>query len=307
VYHKGNTKQLVIIVLFILGLLVLMRYTDFNRVSVSPIESSFRDILSPVQELAMNIGHRFRRLVSLPFAAISTADENQLMKKRITELEGLLRQTEELKTENERLKKLLDFKTDLAPAIGFQLSGASVIGRDPNNWFGIITINKGSDDGIKPNMTVLNQQGLIGRITSVSSETAEVLLITDPRSGVSALVQQNRVPGMVEGVASYPGQVRMVHISLGSSVEKGEAVVTSGVGSIYPKGVPIGWIQEVGREPSGLFGSAEIIPYVDFNRLEEVMIVTGVSPVDNTQEGGKTSALPYPWGSNVNVAGRNLW
>lgn len=274
-----------------------MRYTDFNQASVSPMESSLRDMVSPVQELAMNIGHRLKRLVSLPFAAISTADENQLMKKRITELEGLLRQTEELKTENERLKKLLDFKTNQAPIIGFQVSGAVVIGRDPNNWFGIITINKGSNDGVRPNMTVINQQGLIGRVTSVGADTAEVLLITDPRSGVSALVQQNRVPGMVEGIAGFQGQVRMVHISLGASVEKGEAVVTSGVGSIYPKGVPIGWIQEVGREPSGLFGSAVIIPYVDFNCLEEVMIVTGVNSDRQVQTGGQISVLPYPWGS----------
>ncbi len=289
--------------LIIIFSLALMHYTKFGRAGASPMESVLKDFLAPAQGLAMNLGHRLRGLVSLPFDLFNAADENQLMKKQIIELEGRMRQYEELRAENERLKKLLDFKTGVAPVKGYELVAAAVIGRDPGNWFGTITINKGSGEGMIPNMTVINEQGLVGRIVSVTRNTAEVLLITDSRSGVAALVQENRVPGMVEGVASSPGQVRMVHIPIGSDVSRGQAVVTSGFGSLYPKGIPIGWTLESDKEPSGLFNRAVIVPYVDFNRLEEVMVITGVrTPRSVTGESG----IPHPWGEGkADVRGRS--
>jgi len=241
----------------------------------------------------MSLGHRLRGLVSFPFTLYNAAEENQLMKKKLAELENTARQNNEISSENERLKRLLDFKTTVAPAVGFEVTGAAIIGKDPGNWFGIITINKGASQGLRPNMTVINGQGLVGRITSVSSTTSEVLLITDPRSGVSALIQETRAPGMVEGVASFPGQVRMVHIPVEAEPSKGQVVVTSGFGSMYPKGIPIGWVQDSRREPSGLFNSAIVVPFVDFNRIEEVLVITGSAAL---QEEPNIALLPYPWG-----------
>ncbi len=300
--RRSNTKRFILLGILIIFMLTLINYTKFGRVAVSPMESSIKDLLAPVQGLAMNLGHRLRGLVSFPFTLVNVADENQLMKKKITDLEGRLRQYEELRSENERFRKLLEFKTGVAPVMGYDLAAAAVIGRDPGNWFGVITINKGSGDGLKPNMVVLNDQGLIGRITSVTTNTSEVLLITDPRSGVAALIQESRSPGMVEGVASSPGRVRMVHIPIGTQINRGQVVVTSGFGSLFPKGVPIGWIREADREPSGLFSSAVIVPYVDFNRLEEVMVITGTRNV----QGAKVAALPFPWGEGqTDLRGRS--
>lgn len=281
-------------------MLALMNYTESGRVRVSPMESVLRDILAPVQGLTMSLGHRLRGLVSFPFTLYNAAEENQLMKKKVDDLEKTVRQNNEISSENERLKKLLDFKTTVAPAVGFEVAGAAVIGRDPGNWFGIITINKGTSQGLRPNMTVINEQGLVGRITSVSGNTSEVLLITDPRSGVSALIQETRAPGMVEGVASFPGQVRMVHIPVETETSKEQVVVTSGFGSMYPKGIPIGWVQDSGREPSGLFNSAMIVPFVDFNRIEEVLVVTGSAAA---QAGPDIARLPHPWGEGILNAG----
>ncbi|MCL6610528.1 MAG: rod shape-determining protein MreC [Peptococcaceae bacterium] len=300
---RNNTRKIVLLGVLVIFMLTLMNYTRFGRIGVSPMETALKDLFAPVQGLVMNLGHRLRGLVSFPFALVNMADENQLMRKRITELEGRLRQYGELQSENERLKKLLDFKTVVAPVMGYDLAAASVIGREPGNWFGIITINKGAGDGLKPNMVVVNDQGLIGRITSVSSHTAEVLLITDPRSGVAALIQENRAPGMVEGVASSPGRVRMVHVPIGTQVNKGQVVVTSGFGSLYPKGIPVGQVMEADREPSGLFMSAMILPFVDFNRLEEVMVITGTR---SPQGEAKTAQLPYPWGEGkTDLRGRS--
>ncbi|HBV98759.1 MAG TPA: rod shape-determining protein MreC [Desulfotomaculum sp.] len=292
-FRKGNTKKVILLGLLVVLMLVLMNYTESGRVRVSPMETVLRDILAPVQGLTMSLGHRLRGLVSFPFTLYNAAEENQLMKKKLAELENTARQNNEISSENERLKRLLDFKTTVAPAVGFEVTGAAIIGKDPGNWFGIITINKGASQGLRPNMTVINGQGLVGRITSVSSTTSEVLLITDPRSGVSALIQETRAPGMVEGVASFPGQVRMVHIPVEAEPSKGQVVVTSGFGSMYPKGIPIGWVQDSRREPSGLFNSAIVVPFVDFNRIEEVLVITGSAAL---QEEPNIALLPYPWG-----------
>ncbi|MFZ5642287.1 MAG: rod shape-determining protein MreC [Bacillota bacterium] len=303
-FLRRNTKKIFILGVLIISTLVVMNYTEFGRVRVSPMESGIRDILAPVQGLTMSLGHRLRGLVSFPFMLINAAEENQLMKKRVAELEGTERQLNELKSENARLKKLLDFKNEVAPAVGFNVTGAAVIGRDPGNWFGMITINKGAGDGIKPNMTVINEQGLVGRVTSVSHKTSEVLLITDPRSGATSLLQENRAPGMVEGVASHPGQVRMVHIPVGAEISSGQVVVTSGFGSLFPKGIPIGSVREYGREPSGLFNSAVVDPFVDFNRIEEVMVITGVT---TPMVALNLAELPFPWGEGkTDTTGRSL-
>lgn len=292
-YREGNTKKIILISILVISLLALMRYTEFGRVSISPVESSLRDILAPVQGLAMNLGHRLRGLVSFPFAVMEMVNENQSMKEKVAELEGRLRQSEEFGYENDRLKRLLDYKSAVTPLMGFEVTGAAVIGRNPGNWFGTITINKGSDDGMKQNMTVITEQGLVGRITSVSINTSEVLLITDPRSGVSALIQESRAPGMVEGIASSPGRVIMVHIPIEIDISADQVVVTSGFGSIYPKGIPVGRILETGKEPSGLFNNAVIAPFVDINRLEEVMVITTVRSSNNIT---RFSGLPSPWG-----------
>ncbi|MFZ5596912.1 MAG: rod shape-determining protein MreC [Bacillota bacterium] len=294
-FRRGNTRKYLLLGVLIIFIIVLMNYTRFGRAGVSPVESALRDVVAPVQGLSINLGHRLRGLVSFPFSLVNAAKENQLMKERIGELEGRIYQDEELRSENERLKRLLDFKTVVAPQAGFNTVTAAVVGRDPGNWFGMITINKGSRNGLKPDMAVINDQGLVGRITSVNTYTAEVLLITDFRSGVSALIQDSRSPGIVEGTAGYPGKVRMVHIPIETEVTPGQVVLTSGFGSMYPKGIPIGRIQELGRDSSGLFNTAEVIPFVDFNRLEEVMVITGTG----AQAGG-VSALPDPWGVALN-------
>ncbi|MHB8156768.1 MAG: rod shape-determining protein MreC [Desulfocucumaceae bacterium] len=292
-FRRGNTKKIILMAILIASTLLIMNFTEFSRVQVSPMESATRDILAPLQGLTMNLGHRLRGLVSFPLTLFNAAEENQLMKNKVTALEGMVRQLNEVKNENDRLKKQLDFKSVVAPAAGFEVTSAAVIGRDPGNWFGMITVNKGSKQGMRPNMAVISDQGLVGRITSVSGTTSEILLITDPRSGVTGLVQESRAPGIVEGVASYPGQIRMVHIPVEIDIARGQAAITSGLGSIYPKGIPIGLVQESGREPSGLFNSAFVDPFVDFNQLEEVMIITSVI---DPRVAASYSDLPYPWG-----------
>lgn len=271
-----TAKRLLFLAVLVAVTLAAIRVTIPERTKLTSVESKFRDVLAPVQTGLAWVGRQGRYIVSLPVSMVGAAARSQALEQEVERLESEKIQYNEYLIENQRLSALLDYKKVMAGNYNFAI--ASVIGRDPGNWFGTLTLNRGSSEGIKENMSVLTPEGLVGRVIAVSASTCEVLMITDPRSGVGSLVQDTRTPGIVEGVAGASGIARMIHIPNNEPVEAGQAVVTSGQGSLFPKGIPVGRINSIQNEPSGLFLSAEISPFANLNSLEEVMIVTFVQP-----------------------------
>jgi rod shape-determining protein MreC len=261
-----------------------MRFTVPERTGQIGLELKFRDVLAPVQTGLTWLGRQGSYLVSLPVSMVGAAARSQALEQEVERLESEKIQFNEYLLENQRLTALLDYKQVMINNYNFQI--ASVIGRDPGNWFGTLTLNRGSGEGVMENMAVLTPDGLVGRVITVSFSTSEVLLITDPRSGVGSLIQDNRTTGIVEGVAGSSGMARMIHIPNNAMVEIGQAVVTSGQGSIFPKGIPVGVINNIHNDPSGLFLIADILPYANLNKLEEVLIVTYVQPAAETPRVG---------------------
>lgn len=271
-----TAKRLLFLAVLVAVTLAAIRVTIPERTRLTSVESKFRDVLAPVQTGLAWVGRQGRYIVSLPVSMVGAAARSQALEQEVERLESEKIQYNEYLIENQRLSALLDYKKVMAGNYNFVI--ASVIGRDPGNWFGTLTLNRGSSEGIKENMSVLTPEGLVGRVIAVSASTCEVLMITDPRSGVGSLIQDTRTPGIVEGVAGASGIARMIHIPNNAPVEAGQAVVTSGQGSLFPKGIPVGRINSIQNEPSGLFLSAEISPFANLNSLEEVMIVTFVQP-----------------------------
>lgn len=272
----ATAKRLFLLAVLVVVTLAAMHYTVPERTRLTVLESKFRDVLAPVQTGMTWVGRQARYIVSLPVSMVGAAARSQTLEQEVERLESEKIQYNEYLLENQRLSALLDYKKVMVK--DYDLIVASVIGRDPGNWFATITLNRGSSEGIKEDMSVLTPDGLVGRVTAVSASTCEVLLITDPNSGVGSLVQDTRSPGIVEGVAGASGIVRMIHIPNNAPVEAGQSVVTSGQGSVFPKGIPVGLINSIQNEPSGLFLRAEITPFANLNNLEEVMIVTFVKP-----------------------------
>lgn len=272
--RRGSGKKLFFVIFLILAVLFLMKSTELKRVQMPPLEGVWRDFLAPVQKVCVRVTNRLENILAHPVALFNASRQNEQLTREIAELKGRLQVLEECRLENERLKKLLDIQTK-SPG-NLKVTAATVIGRDPGNWFKTVTLNKGSRQGVEVNMTVLVPEGLVGRVIRVSDNTAQVMLITDPRSAISSLVQETRSPGIVEGTADTSGRLRMIHIPYDVFVRKGQTVVTSGLGSFFPKGIVIGQIMEVKKDPTGLFYNAVIQPAVDFNRLEEVLVVTEV-------------------------------
>lgn len=195
------------------------------------------------------------------------------------EMRARLAALEEARQENERLRELVEFvETRELEAVG-----ARVIGKPATLWEGVITIDRGTAEGVRPGMPVLAAQGLIGQIVEVTQHSSRVRLITDQRSGVSAMLQATRAEGIVNG--SIEGDITLDFVSRESTVTVGEAVLTSGMGGVYPKGLLIGEVADVQINEADLFPRIRLRPTADLAGLEEVVVLVGV-PVDSDVTGG---------------------
>ncbi|NMC32054.1 MAG: rod shape-determining protein MreC [Veillonellaceae bacterium] len=205
--------------------------------------------------------------------------ENQTLRVENQELRHVVFQLTEKAAENERLQAMLEFRTK---TVAFQMKAAAVIGRDPGTLNYSLLINQGASDGIRVNMPVVTHQGLVGHVTEVFGGTAKVRLLLDVNSSAAAMVQrpQSRAVGIVEGNPAQTVLLRMKNLLRDSDVIKGDKIMTSGLGGIYPKGLLIGEVVDVVDDDGGLLKNAMIHPAVDFSRLEEVFVIIGErSPV----------------------------
>lgn len=261
----------IIIVVLVIG---LMRITAVERTRLTGLERVIRDGLAPLQSGFTSLARGTRGLAGYLAQVDQLLTQNEELRQQISDLAWKNNQLLENEQEVIRLRSMLDFKQANTQ---YDLLGARVIARGPSNWYSTLVLDCGLSDGVARNMVVITPEGLVGRIMAVSQYTTEVLLITDPEGPVGSvvLVQENRVPGVVEGVGDGSGTLVMKHIAYDAPVQEGQSIVTSGLGDIFPKGIRIGQIQKVDREaePSGLQKYAIIRPEVDFDRLEEVFII----------------------------------
>lgn len=207
--------------------------------------------------------------------AISRSDlieQKAVLTAEVAQLKGKINRLNEVELENSRLRGLLKMKENLSSQ--WQTVTARVIARDAGNWYQTVTINRGMNDGLKKGLAVINQDGLVGQIISVSGSTAEVLLILDKDGAVSVLDQLSRTPGVVEGVDNPRGFLRMIHVPQDAVLRENEIIISSGLGGLFPPGLRIGYVVSVQAEPNGLMKQAIVRPFVDFERLEEVLVLT---------------------------------
>jgi rod shape-determining protein MreC len=184
-------------------------------------------------------------------------------------------QAGETREENTRLRRLLVLRDRLPLAT----VAGEVIGREAGGWVRSLTVNRGRSDGIAQQTPVIMPDGLVGRVVQVHRGAAVIQLLNDPASTVGAVVQRTRTAGLVEGDAG--GAVRFKFMARdGASVAPGDLVVTSGLGTLFPKGLPVGRVVKIEDEGSALFHFAVLAPAVDFSRVEEVLLVTGQTTQD---------------------------
>jgi len=177
-----------------------------------------------------------------------------------------------LAEENARLNELLELKRDRWP----RLISAHVVGRDPQKWFQEVLLDKGQEDGVHMEDPVIamagSREALVGRIVEAGTHSSRVMLIHDSLSSVAAVVSGSKgEDGVVEGSNSHDLYLR--YLSRDSQVKIGDLVVTSGLGKMFPEGVPIGWVQEMGLDPRQLFLQARLRPAIVSHPLRLVGIL----------------------------------
>jgi len=248
-----------------------MKSSASNRQEITLLEKLIRESYAPLQsgvdKVKQEFGQSLIRLAGGP--DLDEQLKTLTIKNNLLSLENM--QLRENEAEVERLRRLLDYKQVQDPQ--YVLEAARVIARSPNNWYKTLTIDKGAASGITINMPVINPNGLVGKVVSVSSNSSQIGLITDREMAVGAILEETReTKGIVEGLGNN-GKLRMINIPYYSPVRDGERVVSSGLSEIYPPGIQIGLIRDIQKEASGLVLSATVEPSVDFDQLEEVLVI----------------------------------
>ncbi|PKN38994.1 MAG: rod shape-determining protein MreC [Deltaproteobacteria bacterium HGW-Deltaproteobacteria-2] len=198
---------------------------------------------------------------------VGIEEENKNLKKKINELKSVIISYQESYLEAQRLKKLLSLTDDY----NYNFIPARVIGREQAALSKTILINKGTVQGLKTGMPVVVPPGLIGRLVDVSWHASKVLLFIDENSNIDAIVQRTRMQGIISGAGSR-GLI-LKYISKTQDVQEGDVIISSGMGGVFPKGLLIGQVSHVDRLEASLFLKINVAPFVDFSKLEEVLIL----------------------------------
>ena len=267
-------RPLAFLIILVILLIALAIFTSSHSNKLTVIEGVVGEVVTPIQ----GVMYRTATIVSDYFQSIGErrqlVGDYETLKDRVAQLEQQQLEMDEKVRENERLTALLGFKKEHEE---FILTGVRITGKNPGNWFNVITINKGTNQGIKVNMAVVNDKGLIGRVIDVGGNWSKVRAIIDGQSSVSGIIERTRDNGTVKGNNSITfenGLCRMIHLPLDSDIVIGDKVITSGLGEIFPKGIYIGEVVEVIYEKRDLFKTAMIQPGADFLRPEEILVIS---------------------------------
>jgi rod shape-determining protein MreC len=229
-------------------------------------------VLRPFQAASSRMESSAADLFHDYFVLTKVARENVHLKQEIAQLNQRQTTIVELEMENHRLAELLDLKE----AIDLKVVAADVIGSDATGMARTLILNQGASSGLQPGMGVIATGGVVGKLIATSHNAARVMLLNDHNCAVDAFVQRSRARGIVSGVAD--DGVIMKYIERTEDLKVGDAVVTSGLDGVFPRGLLIGSVAAIERKGPGLFLSVSIQPAADLRKLEQVLVITQTPP-----------------------------
>ncbi|WP_445612788.1 rod shape-determining protein MreC [Geobacillus sp. YF-1] len=268
----GN-KRLVFLLVSIVILVMLIGFSLRSREQLTWPEQFVKDAVGFVQLLFGKPAQLVAGFLENVNDLRHTYEENELLKARLEEYAALETEVEELRQENERLRALLDKKESLRDFVPIQ---ATVIGRNPDRWRETIIVNKGAQHGVKKDMAVITPAGLVGKVQHASQFTSTVQLLSalDQNNRISAYVQgKENVFGLIEGYDEKRRELLLGEIPIDAKVEKKQKVLTSGLGGVFPKGLPIGEVTEIKPGQYGLTKIVYVKPFANLYDIDDVIIV----------------------------------
>jgi rod shape-determining protein MreC len=232
-----------------------------------PLHQFTMEVLGPVQGVFSRIAFSGRQLTENYVSLWDVHKENRHLKLMLEKYQEQLDQYREAYSTYLHLQSELDFKKRAE----FPYLTARVVGKDPAFWFKTIIVDRGENDGVVEGMVARNEKGVVGQVIHVSANYAKILLANAPSSAIDAMVQKNRVRGILKGVGEK-GYV-LHYVLKNADVSVGDAIVTAGIGGLFRTGIPLGVVSAVRKQRRGMFLEIEVKPAVDFQKLEVVFIV----------------------------------
>jgi rod shape-determining protein MreC len=272
---RSNRLTFLFVMVALCGCMIVTSIVGTLAPAESVLATPLTFITGAVNSVSQDGGQLFDDLTEIR----DLRERNHELERQLARLQAEAVALREIENDYNRLAALLDYD---APSRNQDTIAADVIANyDATGSLNTIIVNRGSRDGVERGMAVVTQAGLVGRITEVFATASRVLLVTDPSSSISARLQSTRAVGSVRGLLT--GGLRIEFIPLEDEVQVGDLVVTSGLGGNLPSDIPIGQVTSRRQFENELNQEAEIRSFIDFDRLEIVMIVTSFEPVDVTE------------------------
>lgn len=271
--YQRRRVRIVLAVLTLVSLVLIS--VDFRSAegddggTFGPVRRLASSVFGPVQEglatVVRPVGHALGDLADV----FSLRDENDRLREELAASQERRLSYEEVLQQNEELRELLAVRD----AAAFDVVAAQVIGRAPSNLEFSISLDVGTDDGVERDMAVINGDGLVGRVVQATASNSRVLLAIDPTFGAAARIAANREVGSVLGAASNPLVFEPIDPEAQAAIGL-EVVTAARSNGLFPDGIPIGRITDTGEVEGLLNRRMEITPFVDFTRLDFVLVVT---------------------------------
>jgi rod shape-determining protein MreC len=262
----------------ILGHILLISAQVNSRTGVPVLEAVTFGIFSEVQRGVSTGVNSVRHVWGTYVGLRQTKTENEDLKRQLAEAQVALQAQRALADRARGLEKLLELKD----RVTLQTTAAEIIGAAATPDFRTVTIDKGTSDGLRPDMPIISPAGVVGRIVIPSARSAKIQLLVDRNAAAGALIERSRAQGVVIGVGE--DRLRLENVSEAADIVVGDTIVTSGIEGIYPKGFVIGRVDAVEKNGPA-YKRITVKPAVDFSSLEEVLVVTTPMPAHEAAPG----------------------
>ena len=279
--RKGaHTKSRYLLIVLTIVCLSLITLTVNQFVSIDGIRNAAGTLIVPLQTGINRVGDWLNSRTDGYISAVRLAQENEELRQKVDYLEEQNTILSENADELARLRDLYKLDQDYS---AYDKVAASVIAKDPGNWYNTFTINKGTNDGIAVDMNVITTGGLVGLVTKVGTNWAQVRTIIDDNSNVSAMLMTTNANCIISGDLSLINEGKLSLSELRSEIvaSPGEKVVTSNISSKYLPGILIGYIDTISDDTNHLTKTGYLIPAVDFEDIRNVFVILKVKETGN--------------------------
>ena len=225
------------------------------------------DGVGPVLQVLKTPAHSVSYVLGNYVDLIDVKRRNEELKKKVETLELETQKIPELEKENERLKGLLQ----LVEQQPDELIAARIVGEDVMNWFKCVIIDKGRYAGVREKMPVITPSGIVGQAVEVHNWHTKVMVVNDTNSAVDVYVAGKNARGIAEGTGQTT--LKLKYVTKNDEVEVGDKLITSGKDAIFPKGLAVGIVINVNKNKAGLFSDIDVMPFNNFKKLDEVLVV----------------------------------